>query len=172
LAGQLPHLCYRLAMMKPLFLDAVLPGAGLVVRGRLAVGLPCLVAAVLVIAGVVLAQLVLIRGSATPVTLSLIGVYVVLIAVAVTVQVLGRPPATPAAELIRTRHRSIAAAWLRGEATVALEGARELSRLAAGEPGAWRLVELIASRSGEKQEAQRAARRAQRLETLREESVA
>lgn len=159
-------------MNKPLFLDMVLPGAGLVVRGRLAVGLPCLVAAVLTIASAILAQLVLIRGNVTPVMLSLIGFYAVLIAIAVITHILGRPPATPPVEFIRSRHRAIASAWLRGEASVALEGARELSRLASGEPGAWRLVELIASRSGEKQEAQRAARRALRLETLREESVA
>lgn len=158
-------------MLPPTVLDCVLPGAGLVLRGRLAWGVPCLVLSVLCLSSAILAQLVVIRPLATWVTLGCLGVYVVVALCAVAVQRLSQRVRTLAGEDLRRRHRAIATAWLSGDNATAVSGARTLVQDAASEPGAWRLLELIAGRGGHPQEAARAGRRARRLELLRDEAA-
>jgi len=158
-------------MPAPILLDGLLPGAGLVLRGRLAWGMPCLVLAVLCLSGAILAQLLVVRPAATGVTLACLGGYVVAALIAMTRQYLAGRVRTVAGEELRRRHRAIASAWLGGDAAAAIGGARELAQHARGEPGAWRLLELIASRGGHPQEAARAGRRARRLEALRDEAA-
>lgn len=148
------------------------PGAGLVLRGRLVVGLVSLVLAVMALSGAVLAQLIVVSGSVWAVTGWCVAAYVAIgCATLATHVVLERVPEIDP-EHLRRQHREITIAFLQGDLAAALTNARALTRSAAGEPGAWRLCELIARHAGDKAQATSAGRTARTLELRREEQSA
>ena len=65
---------------------------------------------------------------------------------------------------MRTLHRQAASAWLRGEGADALLAAERLCRAAPAIPGAWQVLEMVATTAGDARLAARAHRRRERLE--------
>jgi hypothetical protein len=161
-----------MASLPPIVSDIILPGSGLVLSGRLISGSICLAFAVVALSGAILAQLVVISTRASSVTLTCIAAYVALAVTAVVVRRVTTPKASPGPERIREVHRGISKAFLGGRSDEALTAARLFVREAPGEPGAWRLLELIAGRAGHPVVAKHAGGRARRLEWQREEAVA
>lgn len=134
--------------------DAVLPGAGLTIQGRLAWGVPLLACAVPVQAALLFA---LAFGGAVGgwlVPRALVA-WAVLAAAALAVRwLLRRAERGDPAEAVRLA-RAVSRAWLRGEGEAAAL-ARRLLRAAPAEPQAWRLAALVLDDP-------RAARRAESL---------
>ena len=127
--------------MKPATVaDALLPGAGLVLDGRPAWGLPLLVPAVLCLAAMLVAlPLPGFRGVVLPWTLPL---YALLIASALTCRWHLARLARIDPEAARRHARAASQAWLRGEPEAATH-ARALVRCAPELAQAWRLHALV-----------------------------
>lgn len=68
---------------------------------------------------------------------------------------------------IQPLFREVAAAYLGGRLPQAEQAARRLARLAAGEPGAWRLLAMVLRAQGRTAAAGRLDRRAARLDLVR-----
>jgi hypothetical protein len=154
-------------------LDLLLPGAGLTLRGRLVPGLICLVLAVINVSTVILGRILLASALAAQATWWGISVYVLAGLSAAGMHLwIGRQRAQVDEATLRQEHRRIAAAFLTDRGQEALLGARSLAQRAKREPGAWRLLELVANRNGQAQEAAKAGKRAQSLEREREDLAA
>jgi hypothetical protein len=124
------------------FLDAILPGAGLVISGRLAGGIPLFAMALVLAAGAVVA--VLMGGAVTPRMLPPIAAgYVLLIAIAQSARWAYARRARFDPQAARRLARSALAAWLRDQPEAAATASRQLLKLAPEEPGAWRLRHLV-----------------------------
>lgn len=158
--------------MRLVILDLLLPGVGLTWKGRLAPGLPLLVVALVALVALVLGRLLLVEARIGTTTLAAVGVYLACGLTAAVLQLLARPPQPMAADRLAEAHRRIAAAYLSERGDEALAGAQDLARRAAGEPGAWRLLEVVARGNGRSEVADRAARRALVLEREREDLAA
>ena len=158
--------------MRPIILDLLMPGAGLTWKGRLVLGLPLLVTALAALAALVLGRLLLVEARVGTATLMAGGLYLICGLVAAAAQVLARPPRPLAGDRLAEAHRRIAAAYLGERGEEALAGAQDLVRRAAGEPGAWRLLEVVARGQGRGEIAERAGRRALVLEREREDLAA
>jgi hypothetical protein len=141
--------------------NALLPGSGLVARGRAGVGLALLTAA---LACASLAALALLDAASG---LSLVEALAAYVGLALVAE-LGLAAFERRARLdpgaVRATHRRASSAYLRGEREPALAAARQLTRLAPEEPGSWALLALAARADGREGEAARAERRAAALE--------
>lgn len=144
-------------------LNLLLPGSGLLVRGRLLPGLILLapvplLAALLLGAGIVAAPPV-----AAPIRLAVCSAWALLALLAALVWwwTARRTRFDPAA--VRAAHRQACAAWLQGRPEQALTGAQELVRLAPEEAGAWGFLALVGESAGQPALAERARRRERRL---------
>lgn len=158
--------------MRLVILDLLLPGAGLTWKGRLAPGLPLLMGALVALVALALGRLLLVEARVGMTTLVAGGIYAACGLAAAALQVLSRPPRPLPADRLAEAHRRIAAAYLSERGDEALAAAQDLTRRAAGEPGTWRLLELVARGHGRGEIAARAARRALVLEREREDLVA
>jgi hypothetical protein len=140
-------------------LDACLPGAGLTIDGRLAVGLSLVSVSVLAVSMGLVAALVgqPFAGAVLPFAAVL---YVGLIAIAQAVRwwYARRARFDPAA--VRRQARVAVAAWMRDDTATAQREARALLKQAPDEPGVWRLWARITGDA-------KAARQAERLELER-----
>jgi hypothetical protein len=141
-----------------LLMNAVFPGSLLVVRGPVLAGTILLALAVAALSagiiGTVIALPTLRAAGA--------GAYLLLaVAASLVIWFRIRPAADPAAW--RRLHATAAAAWLRDDHTAALAAAGALTRQAPAEPGAWRLLALVAA---DRVVAANALRRAERLESV------
>ncbi len=141
-----------------LFVNALLPGSVLLFRGAPVTGTALLAGAVLALTAVALGPLVTLPGL-RPGGVAAYGMLACLAAIAGHLNL--RPPAD--AGTMRRLHATAAAAWLRNDHAVAMAASRELVRIATAEPGAWRLLGLIAT---DPMVAADARRRAERLETV------
>jgi hypothetical protein len=149
--------------------NLLLPGSGLVVHGRPWLGSLLLAAAACTWCLAALAQIGIpgydggmLRG---------VVAYGLLAALAeLMLSISRRRPSIDSAAL-REGHRQTCAAYLRGELPAALHAARSLTRLAADEPGSWRLLALVAGaqdhQAAHLAEARRAQARARSLEDRR-----
>jgi hypothetical protein len=142
--------------------DALLPGSGLLARGRLGVGVA------LIAAGALAASALALGLAGVP------GFDGGLVRAAAAYLALGAAAALGGWSLdrgsridptaVRAAHDEAAAAFLRGENPAALAAARRVARLAPQEPGAWDLLALVARAAGDPGTADRAERRARALE--------
>jgi hypothetical protein len=144
--------------------NSLVPGLALMTHGRLVGGLALLVPA---LAG--LSLWVVVAGPAGQPSAWQAGLAGVLIylgcALAAALawwRIAAHAPPDPAQ--VRALHRVVAAHYLRGEWPAALPAARRLARLAADEPGAWRMLELVAHGAGDARTARQAAARARRCQ--------
>jgi hypothetical protein len=149
----------------PLFaLNTALPGAGLVLRARLGVGLALLLPALALLSVGVLGfglrddPAALLEGAAALV--AYLGCSL-LAAIAWWWDGLHRPVDGAA---VLALHHQAASAYLKDQLPAAEEAARRLTRLLPEEPGAWRLLELVARARGEAGVAAGAGQRARRLD--------
>lgn len=135
--------------------DLLLPGAGLVVDGRLAWGVPLLVPAVLLLSALLLG-LVVGGFAAAWIMPRALPPYLLLAVLAALVRwrLAARERIDP--ETVKRAARAAARAWLRGEAD-AVQHARAVVRAAPEMAQAWRLLALI---NGDA----RAARRAEAID--------
>ena len=145
-------------------LNLALPGAGLVVRGHLALGIALVLPALLTLAVAALAAGILVRPLAFSVVTTCLGIWATLSVIAATLwwRQDQREHLDPVA--VRAIHREAAAAWLKEQPAEALAAARRLVVAAPEEPGAWQLLARIAQDAGDPTLARRAARRAATIE--------
>ena len=144
-------------------LNLLVPGAGLVVAGRLTIGVVLLLPTVLVVAVAGLAAGILVRPLAVPVLFGCLAAWSILAVISGLVWWWWARRCRIDPVRVRLLHREAAGAWLRGEAT-ALAAARRLAAAAPEEPGAWRLLALIARDQGEPATVRAAERRAAAIE--------
>ncbi len=144
-------------------LNLLVPGAGLLVAGRVAIGAALLLPAILVAAVAGLAAGVLARPLAVPVLLGCLSAWLVLAAVAGGIWWWWARRCAIDPVHVRALHREAAGAWLRGDGS-ALAAARRLADAAPEEPGAWRLLALIARDQGDVRTGRAAERRAAAIE--------
>ena len=151
-------------MPSGLWLNLAIPGAGLLVRGRLVLGLGLILPALLVVSAFILAHVMATSTVLGSWRLSLLAAYVLLAGVAtITHAVLLRARSVDV-QAVQALFRSVAAAHLTARHAEALAGAHRLTVLAGTEPGAWRLLVQVAEAAGETRVAMKARRRAERLE--------
>lgn len=145
------------------FINIPLPGAGHVLRGRVALGLGLLVPALVLVTALLLVGLVGTSTWAGSVRGWLLGGYLVLALAATTGHLLidRSPPTDP--ELIRQLHRAAAVAFLADRDAEAVAAAEQLVAHAGREPGAWRLLALTADAAGDRARGGFARRRLARL---------
>lgn len=147
-----------------LALNVVLPGAGLLLRHA---GLWPAIPAVLGAIGLSLVAVAFAaHGSLTAAGAGWIGLALwstAAMVAAIAWAVLERPSSRDLSA-IQPLFREVAKAYLTGDLTAAEQAARRLTRLAAAEAGAWRLLALILRAQGRAGEATRLDRRALRLE--------
>lgn len=147
-------------------LNAVIPGAGLVMRDRLAIGLSLLVIALLAVAMVVAGWVLGTPAFAGRISLAAAAGYAVVALLAVVVWWVWERGGPVDAQLLKRGHDEIAAAYLRGDYTLALTAARRLVASAPRHAGCWRLLALVAQGAGITAESERAGQRAERIERL------
>jgi hypothetical protein len=147
-----------------LILNTVLPGTGLLLRRP---GLLPAVPAVVGAAGLSLVALAWwTSGSTTTLAAGWIGLAAwsaAAVAAAAGWMVQERPSSRDLAA-IQPLFREIAGLYLRHELPAAERTARRLVALATGEPGAWRLLAMIARAQGDRRLAERSERAAARLD--------
>ncbi len=142
--------------------DLLLPGSGLLAEGRTVAG--AAVAAAALVAGLTAAGAGILAPD-QPTGLRVLGgagwLGLVLALAAWRWWTRPRPLDETA---VRAAHRACAEAYLAGRFAAAQAHAEHLCRLAAHEPGAWRLRALVTAAAG--QDGERFRRRAERLEAL------
>ena len=145
-------------------LNLALPGAGLLIAGRLAVGLLLLVPVIILLALILGTLAVFTRGAAWPIVGTFATCYAVLAALAGGLWwwFAQRERFDPAA--VRALHRESATAYLQGKRDVALTKAKALVIAAPEESGAWRFLALVAADAGDHPTARRAEQRAQTID--------
>ncbi len=147
-----------------LWLNLPLPGAGLILSGRVwtgvAAAIPALFAATLAVG----AALVAAESLRPRVLLGCALAYAGLAALTLAAHALAarRPPLDEGR--MRELHRVAAQAFLTDRHGDAVTAARELTTIAPHEPGAWRLLAMVASAAGQTAVATRAGRRAERID--------
>jgi len=145
------------------WLNMLLPGCGLILRGRLGLGsalfLPALAAATLA----PLVAVVAVDGFRVKLLAVFIAAYVVLAGLAALAWWWQARQERWDPGLVRELHRNAAAAFLRGEHAVARQAAERLCAAAQREPGAWTLLGMAAAAAGDAPAAAAAHRRAGRL---------
>jgi len=151
-------------MPSGLWLNVAIPGAGLLLRGRLVLGLGLIVPALLVVSAAILAQVVATSAVLGSWRLSLLAVYVLLATVATITHALLLRERPVDAQAVQALFSSVAAAHLNARHAEAVAGAQRLVALAGAEPGAWRLLSQVSEAAGNKRVAAKSRRRAERLE--------
>ena len=124
--------------------DALLPGSGLIVEGRLAVGALLLLPAIVVLAALAVA-LVVGGALAADVWPQALPSYVLLGAIALLMR--WRYTRLARIDPVRARElaRAAAKAWLRGQDAEAIASAKQLVRAAPELPNAWRMLALVSN---------------------------
>lgn len=152
-------------MIWPWLVNACYPGAGLILRDRLVLGLAFAVPALVVVALALLLALLATPDFRTQVLAVLAGCYLALAILAGLVGWLTERRRPVDAGAVNRAFVDTARALLADPAQPAraLTAAREVARLAPAHPGAWRLVALTAHRDGQPATAQRATARANHL---------
>jgi hypothetical protein len=150
------------------WLNLAVPGAGLLVRGRVALGLGFILPAIFTLSALVLAHLVATSAALGGWRLGLAAAYALFAAAATGLHAALLRERPLDGEAVRALHRQVAAAHLADRHGEAVAGARRLVAAASGEPGAWRLLALVAEGAGDAATATRARQRARGLEAERE----
>ncbi len=144
-------------------LNGAVPGSGLAVRGRLATGLALLLFSLAALTVLLLADLLATPAFARSLRLAAAIGYLGLALLASFAWYLWERRRRWQSERIISLHRDAAAAYLAGDLSRALDGARALARSAADLPGAWLFLATVASAAGDTALERRAHRRHQRL---------
>jgi hypothetical protein len=150
-----------------LILNTVLPGAGVALRHP---GLWAAVPLAVGVGGVSLLVVALVApGTHAAVMTGWAGLlaYLAAVLVAGIAWMLLEQPSSRDLAAIQPLFREVAAAYLGGRLPQAEQAARRLARLAAGEPGAWRLLAMVLRAEGRTAAAERLDRRAARLDLVR-----
>ncbi len=144
--------------------NALLPGAGLVLRRRLVPGLALVL---LALAGLSIALISLAAGSEPAAqlrgALALLA-YLGCAAAAALCWWLGAAAAPPAAGRVHELYRAAATAFLADDLAAAEAAAQRLTRAAPAEAGSWRVLALVAGARGRRGLATAAGQRALRLD--------
>jgi hypothetical protein len=143
--------------------NVLLPGSGLVLRGRLVAGLPILVAAMALVVLALAAALAPAPGFDGGFAVRAVIGYVLLGAIAGGTLWHWEQGARLDPAAVRELHRKLATAYLRGELPEARRQADLLVVAAGREPGAWSLLAMVAAAMGDAAVAARATKRAQVL---------
>jgi hypothetical protein len=144
-----------------LVINALVPGCMLALRGRPGPGTTLLAGAVICLSVVCAVGVLGEQGSPLIALVAVLAYLVLMLAASMAFWwLLDGRHADPAE--MRRLHLIVAQAYLRDDAATALSAARDLTRMAPSEPGAWRLLELVAT--SDPSLTRRAARRAARLE--------
>ncbi len=143
--------------------NALLPGAALVARGQLAVGLGLLVAALLALCLVALGFAGVPGFDTACIARDALAYAALALAADLGLWALARQPRIDAVA-VRGVHREAATAYLRNDLPAAVAAATRLTRIAPGEPGAWDLLALMAKADGKAAIAAKAARHARAIE--------
>lgn len=146
-------------MTRAALFDVVLPGAGLVLRGRVGLGLALLVPALAVATLLTLSGLLATADFAATLRWWMIGCYGVLAAVAVAAHLWMTRGRVADPQVMRDLHRQAAQALLNDRLPEAVDAAERLTAAAPREPGAWRLLAHVAVAAGDRKRAGRAERR-------------
>ncbi len=143
-----------------LWLNIVLPGAGLLLSGRLLSGGLCLLLAMISIAVLLLSHVIAVDAFALRLLWQSLGAYAALSLVSsLWLWWRSRKPRWDAQQL-RQLHRDASRAYLCGNQEQALTAARHLTRLAGDVIGSWQLLAIIADTQGDTGLARRARQRA------------
>jgi hypothetical protein len=145
-------------------LNALLPGSGLALRGRLATGLGLLVPALAALSVAVLT--VALREWPGAILLSAVagGCYLTLSILASALWWWYHRPLHRDMDKVHGLYRQAAGAYLRGELPAAVGAAERLAELLPDEAGSWRLLALVARAQGTDTLATNASQRAARLD--------
>jgi hypothetical protein len=149
-------------------LDLPFPGAGLLLRGRLTLGLGLLIPALVLLTAVILSGLMATSAWGSQLRTWLLIGYALLALVAIACHLWLARARVIDPDQVRLLYRQAASAFLVDRPAEALAAAERLAAHAGGEPGAWRLVALVADAAGEPARAARARRRLGRLLVDRE----
>jgi hypothetical protein len=151
-----------------LVLNTLLPGTGLLLRRS---GWGPTIPACLGVAGWTLLGITLVSaGNASTIFLGWVGlgIYALAATLAGLMWLSEEQPSSSDLTVIQPLFQEFAGHYLRHDLPAAEHVARRLVRLAASEPGAWRLFGLILRARGSVQRAQRAEQRAERLAQVRD----
>jgi len=151
-----------------LWLNLAIPGAGLLVRGRLLAGLSLTLPALLVVSAFLLAHVVATSTILGRWQVSLLAAYVVLAAIATITHAVLLRVGPVDAQAVQALFKQVAAAHLTNQHSEAVVGAHRLTVLASTEPGAWHVLANVAEAAGNKRVAAKAKGRAKRLESDRD----
>ncbi len=141
-------------------LNCVLPGAGLLITGRLNAGLLLLVPTVILIALILGVLAIFTRAAAWPLIGGFVSAYAALALIASGWWWWLRRRATFDPVAVRALHRLAAIAYLQGRSNEAVTLARRLVAAAPEESGTWNFLALVASDAGDARTAARAEARA------------
>lgn len=146
------------------WLNLAFPGAGLLLRGRLGLGLSLLLPAVVLLSALALAQVVATSTMLGSWRLGILGGYILLggLATALHAVLLRERPVDP--EAVRQLVREVAAAYLGQRPAEAVAAAQRLVKLAPRQAGSWRLLAQVSDSAGDATTAGRARRRADQLD--------
>jgi len=150
------------------WLNLALPGAGLLLRGRLTLGLGFLLPGLFMLSGWMLMHVAATSTALANWRLALGGTYLLLAAAATVVHAILLRERVVDTELVSSLHRQIATAHLNNRHPEALADARRLTTVAPKEPGAWRLLALVAEGAGETKMAVKARTRATSIDAERQ----
>ncbi len=148
--------------MRPL--SFLLPGAGFVLRGDLAIGFALAVPALLAVGVMLLSWAIATPGYAWPWAGGALLCYLGLAGLAAWWLTRCETVAPVDAAAVRAAFARLAADHLNGRDAQALGAAHELTVLAPHEPGAWRALALAARQIGDRHLEKRAVQRAERIE--------
>lgn len=150
------------------WLNLAIPGAGLLVRGRLGLGLGLILPAMFALSAFVLAHLVVTSTALGGWRFGLLAVYLLLAGIATAAHATLLRERAVDGDALRALFRQVGAAHLTDRHAEALAAAQRLAALAPKEPGAWRLLAQVAEGAGDAGVAARARRRADGLDADRQ----
>ncbi|NRA40097.1 MAG: hypothetical protein HRU15_18275 [Planctomycetes bacterium] len=146
-----------------ILLDCVLPGAGLVLRGRLWLGSIVLLLAIISASALVIISIIspdnMLEESFWP----LLAVYMGLMVLTVLMQLLINRKSHYDQQLVRRLHMDCAQQFLNGSPEQALQLARQLCSACSTLLGPWQLLALIADGQGERSLASKARRKIEEI---------
>ncbi|HYE08229.1 MAG TPA: hypothetical protein VEL07_22135 [Planctomycetota bacterium] len=147
-----------------LWLNLPLPGAGLILSGRVWAGVAAAVPALFVVTLAIGAALIAAESLRPRVLIGCAAAYAALALVTIVAQAIASHRKPLDETRVRELHRVAAQAYLTDRHGDALTAARELTAIAPHEAGAWRLLAMVASAGGQTAIAARADRRARRID--------
>ena len=151
-------------MVHMLWINLILPGAGLILRGRLITGALALVASMVLLGLMILAPLMTTESLGQSLFIKFLLCYVVLSAASCLFHWFTARKHVLDHEQLRRLHQEVCQAYLNNKLDVALTLAQQISKEAASVIGSWQLLALIADAKGDLTLARSARKQAQSIQ--------